>query len=400
MTKKYNKGDKPYAIVVGLDCIQGLQSARILAARGVPVIGISSSGDYYSCRTRVCEEIYVCKTRGPKLIELLEEIGPHFETKPFLLPCQDKNVGTISEYRDRLEPYYRFVMHEAGSLATLADKASFYRYAQQNALPLPQTFFLSNMDDVRQAATQVQYPAIVKPPARDGNWTKHTKLKAIIVRDADDLLATYEKYGTRAEELIVQRLVRGDDDNHYTCNIYFDRQGQPAVTFTSRKLRQWRPATGQACLSDEAENETVVNETMRLFCGVDYRGFAYLEMKRDAEDGQYYIIEPNIGRPTGRAAQAEAAGVEFLYTAYCDAVGLPLPEARQQQYNGVKWIHLLRDIQAALYHLRRGELTLAQWRHSVKGVKSYAVFSWSDPMPFLSAVSQSLFVMFSRRERN
>ncbi|UCG25081.1 MAG: carboxylate--amine ligase, partial [Chloroflexota bacterium] len=86
-------------------------------------------------------------------------------------------------------------------------------------------------------------------------------------------------------------------------------------------------------------------------------------------------------------------------TAYCDSVGLPLPENRRQTYQGVKWIHLMRDIQAALYHLFRRELTLRDWWRSTRGVKAFAVFSWRDPLPFLSAVSQSLFVALSPRER-
>ena len=399
MNEKATNNHKPHAVVVGLDCIQGLQSARILAGHGVPVVGISSDGKYYSCRTNVCEEIHVVKTRGPKLIALLEELGPTFDARPFLLACQDKNVVTISRHREVLEPWYRFVLPDPDVLETLIDKDSFYRFALESGLPLPPTFFVSNREEAEEAALQLTYPVIIKPPAREGNWTKHTKLKAIVADTREDFLAKYDLYQDWADVLIVQRLVEGSDDNHYTCNIYFDQNREPAVTFTSRKLRQWRPTTGQACLSVECRNDEVVEETMRLFCGVNYRGFAYLEMKYDEQMDQYFIIEPNIGRPTGRAAMAEAAGVDFLYTAYCDAVGLPLPENRQQTYQGVKWIHLMRDIQAALHHLARRELTLREWWRSTRGVKAFAVFSWRDPLPFASAIFQSAFVALSPRER-
>ena len=399
MNEKAASNHKPHAVVVGLDCIQGLQSARILAGHGVPVVGISSDGKYYSCRTNVCEEIHVVKTKGPKLIALLEKLGPTFDARPFLLACQDKNVVTISRHREVLEPWYRFVLPDPDVLETLIDKDSFYRFALESGLPLPPTFFVSNKQEAEEAASQLTYPVIIKPPAREGNWTKHTKLKAIVADTREDFLAKYDLYQDWADVLIVQRLVEGSDDNHYTCNIYFDQNREPAVTFTSRKLRQWRPTTGQACLSVECRNDEVVEETMRLFCGVNYRGFAYLEMKYDEQMDQYFIIEPNIGRPTGRAAMAEAAGVDFLYTAYCDAVGLPLPQNRQQTYQGVKWIHLMRDIQAALYHLTRRELTLREWWRSTRGVKAFAVFSRPDPLPFVSAVFQSAFVALSPRER-
>lgn len=47
-------------------------------------------------------------------------------------------------------------------------------------------------------------------------------------------------------------------------------------------------------------------------------------MKKDRRDGRCYLVEPNIGRPIGRLAIAEAGGVPLLYTMSCDAIGRPL----------------------------------------------------------------------------
>jgi predicted ATP-grasp superfamily ATP-dependent carboligase len=105
-------------------------------------------------------------------------------------------------------------------------------------------------------------------------------------------------------------------------------------------------------------------------------------MKRDQRTGQHFIIEPNIGRPTGRSAIAEAGGVEILYTKYCDLANLPLPANREQKYEGVKWIYLMHDIQSSFYYWRRGELTFREWWRSIRGPKYFAVLSWNDPAPF------------------
>ena len=93
-------------------------------------------------------------------------------------------------------------------------------------------------------------------------------------------------------------------------------------------------------------------------------------MKRDARTGGHYIVEPNVGRPTGRSAAAEAAGVELLYAMYCDVLGLPLPEGRlAQRYSGVKWIYFGRDIRSAFYYWRRDELSFAEWVSSLRGTE-------------------------------
>jgi predicted ATP-grasp superfamily ATP-dependent carboligase len=144
-----------------------------------------------------------------------------------------------------------------------------------------------------------------------------------------------------------------------------------------------------------------LQDTLNLFRGVNYHGLGYVEMKRDRSTGKHFIIEPNIGRPTGRSSIAEAGGVELLYTMYCDAVSRPLPENRKQSYSGVKWIYWRRDLQSAAYYWRRGELTMKEWWYSWRGRKGYAVFSWRDPLPFLADVLRavSLIVMRQRKEQ-
>jgi predicted ATP-grasp superfamily ATP-dependent carboligase len=123
-------------------------------------------------------------------------------------------------------------------------------------------------------------------------------------------------------------------------------------------------------------------------------------MKRDARSGKYFIVEPNVGRPTGRSATAEAGGVELLYTMYCDALGLPLPANREQKYTGVKWINSRQDLQSALYRWWHGELTLQEWWQSWHGRRTHAVFAWRDPLPFLVDVARVARVLFSAQERS
>jgi hypothetical protein len=92
--------------------------------------------------------------------------------------------------------------------------------------------------------------------------------------------------------------------------------------------------------------------------------------------------EITVGRPTGQSAVAEAGGVELLYAMHCDAIRWPLPANPGQTYTGVKWIHLRRDSQSALYYWRRRELTPGEWWRSMRGRKKFAMFSWSAPVPF------------------
>jgi hypothetical protein len=66
---------KPLAIVFGLDTNNGLQTARILAQREIPVIGIARDPKHNYCTTKVCEEIIFTDTESDELIESLEALG-------------------------------------------------------------------------------------------------------------------------------------------------------------------------------------------------------------------------------------------------------------------------------------------------------------------------------------
>jgi D-aspartate ligase len=373
----------PHAIVVGLDSFTGLQTARILHRRSIPVIGVASDPGHFCCRTRVCERVVVAGTNAINLIRTLEDLAAQLPGKAVLVPCADESVSLISQHRQRLEKYYYVQLPDPEIVEMLMDKIGFYTYAQGAGLSIPLTFLLHNRSEAERAARKLTYPCVLKPSKKSRTWQQNTNIKAFKIASAEELLATYERCADWAEVLIVQQWIEGTDANLYSCNCYFGSDGDPLVTFIARKLRQWPPETGTSCLGEEVRNDIVLQESIRLFRGVNYRGLGYVEMKRDQRTGLHYIIEPNIGRPTGRSAIAEAGGVELLYTMYCDAVGWPLPANREQKYTGAKWIYWRKDIQSALYYWRRGDLTLREWWQSWRGRKFSAVFSWSDPVPFL-----------------
>jgi len=391
----------PYAIVIGLDTLNGIQTVRILARHKIPIIAIAKDPTHHGCRTRLCERIIFTNTAREDLIQTLVALGPGLKQKAVLYPCADMNVQLISQHRQELEPWFHVVLPAAEVIETLMNKLNFYTFAQQNGFPIPQTRFLNSREDAERTAEELTFPCVLKPPmSAIPEWEKNSKLKAYKLTGPAELLEFYERSKVWAKDLIVQEWVEGPDSNLFSCNCYFNAQFEPVVTFVARKLRQWPPVTGESCLGEECRDDVVLNETLRLFRSAHLRGLGYVEIKRSARSGKYFIIEPNIGRPTGRSPIAEAGGVELLYTMYCDTLGLPLPENLEQKYKGVKWIDLRRDVQSALYHLREGDLTLKGWWQSLQGKKAHALFSWNDPGPFFGDLVRALRLYMVPEERS
>jgi predicted ATP-grasp superfamily ATP-dependent carboligase len=389
MSLRAQSGQMPPAVVISLDGVNGLQTARTLARRGIPVLGIATDRDAPGCRTRVCEEIIFAETRGDGVIAALEALGPRLGSRAVLFPCEDLNVLPVSRHRQRLERWYHIVLPEPDVVEMLMHKASLCEFAEDHGLPIPRTFMLANRSDAEQAARQLVFPCIIKPSPRSRMWEARSRAKVHRASTAGEFLALYDECASWTERLIVQEWVEGPDSSLYTCYGYFGADAEPLVTFVTRKLRQWPAEMGEGCLGEECQNEAVLNETVRFFQSAGMRGFGYLEMKRDARTGQYLIVEPNIGRYTSKSSLAEASGVEMVYTMYCDALGWPLPRERMQKYRGAKWVFLRRDCQSAVHYWRKGELTLVEWLRSLRGVKVDAMFSWSDPAPFWRDVTSA-----------
>jgi predicted ATP-grasp superfamily ATP-dependent carboligase len=362
------------------------------------VYGVAANRRHFGARTNACVDVVESRLTGPALVDTLRSLARRLGPDPaVLVPCTDGAVWALSLHRDQLLDRFRLPLGDHDGIDLLMDKVRFSDHAKIHGLAVPRTEVLRSRADAEKAAEVLSWPSLVKPPVKTETWVAHTSAKAIRVRDARELLEVYDRVADWASVLLAQEWVEGPEDALFSCNAYFDASGTPLVTFVARKLRQWPPQIGTSASGEECRNDEVCEETLRVFGSVGFHGLAYLEMKRDSRTGAMAIIEPNVGRPTGRSAIAEGGGVELVYTAYCDAAGLPLPAERTQQYVGTTWLDVRRDLQAAAVGIRRGELTPREWLSSVRGPRVHAIWSSRDPGPFVTDVADVLGSAVRRR---
>jgi|GEM_PF-198601 len=389
----------PAAIIIGIDCVTGLQTSRLLSSYGIRVIGIASATDHFCCKTNTVEYLVQSATHGRELLSTLRELRADFTQDPVLIPCNDLSVLTISKQRGELQDY-RFVLPEHQLLETLINKVDFARFAEQHSFNVPKTRVLAIQSDAQQAADDLIFPVFLKPAVKTPKWEANTSLKAVRTEHPYELLSAWQKYSQFTDTLIAQEYIPGSVEDCFTVNVYFDRHGTGRCRYTSQKTRQWPPDFGTACLAQESDDIPVAEEAVAFFQRLDFCGLGYLEFKRDKRTGRLLIIEPNIGRPTGRSAMAEACGVPLLLTMYCDAAQLPLPDvsSKAAPSQPLKWVHLRRDLQAGLRAWRREEITLLNWLRSVQGRKIFAVASRRDPRPFFAECQRYLRELVLRQK--
>jgi D-aspartate ligase len=383
-------GNRPAAVVIGLDSITGLQTARVFAARRIPVIGVVRHRRHPSCYTASCRQVVATDETGSNLLEVLDRLARSLEGPAVLVPCTDAAVLALSSGRDALRAGYRAVLPPRGVIEQLLDKARVHAHALALDLPVPRTHVLSCRAHAEEAAATLRFPCALKPAIKTQEWQRRAQAKLFKVCSPTDLLDAYDRCAGWTDVLVVQEWIEGPRTGHLTCNAYFDAASHMRLAFVTRKLRHWPLEGGVGCFSEECRNDEIVEHTRRLFASLGHRGPAYLEMKFDVPSGGYLVVEPNVGRPTGRSAAADAVGVDLLYTQYCDALGLPLPAALPQHFDGTRWIYLRQDVQSAVALWRRGELAVSDWLRSVRGCRRDAVLSLTDPVPFVMDVVAAL----------
>lgn len=377
----------PTVVVVGADNTTGLQTARLFAARGIPVLGLAADPGHHCCRTRALDRVVASATSGPALLASLERLAPDLGDAAVLVPCTDTSVATLAHARGYLSPTYRMALPESHVVDTLLRKDSFAEHAERHGIAVPPTLVVADARTAARVPDELGFPCVVKPPVKSPTWERRVG-KVATVTSAEAWRAGWSALHALASPLVVQAWVDGGEDQLVSCNAFAFADGREPITFVSRKLRQWPRGTGTTSLGEVVDEPEVADLARQLLATVRYHGLLYVEAKRTT-DGRWVVIEPNVGRPTGRSALAEASGVELLLTLYHDVLGMP-PVHQGPIRTDVKWIHWRRDLQSAAAAWRADELTVADWWRSVRGPKTRAVLDLRDLGPFVGEVRQGL----------
>jgi len=395
----------PAAVLSPLDDHMGLDIARTLGRRGIPVYGIDPNSRVAGacskyCHYRRCPPLE--KEGGTAFLEYMKEFGKSFEEKPVLFPLSDDYVLFVSEHRSALQELYAFVMPEHNLLVSLATKDGLQQVAEDRQIPAPRTIFLNQEHPLETTAQKLEFPVILKP-AESTYW--HTpqisrllrkgmlaaRAKVILCRNVDELTAAYRQISRLEDRLVVQEVVPGEDSRLAYFSFYFNRQSEPLGTFAGRKHRVLPVGFGSASFVRSMHDRELEEAAFRILDGVRYCGLGGIEFKKDPRDEKYKLIEFNTryGMWDGLGTMC---GVDLAYIAYCDALHLPVGNLPEYQ-DDVIWVDWQRDARAALEYIKAGKLTFPEWMRSYRGRKMWAVYARDDWRPGV-AYSLSLLQKF------
>ena len=387
--KKVVEKEEPGAVVVGF-WPAGLGIVRSLGRKGITVLGVDSDLNQPGAFTRFCETVHCSDISSHVLIDSLIAVAKGLDVKPVLFLSSDLAVMCISEYREELKKHFRFLLPERDTINTLLNKRDFSLYALRNNLPVPKTVFIGNDQKIKEIADNIEFPCIIKPAFRNELWEKMDIQKTFKIASQDELIGVYKAISTVQKDVIIQEWIPGKDSEIYFCLLYFDESSKPVAHFEGRKILQWPPECGSTAIAEDTECQPVLDESIKLFKLLRYKGIGSVEFKRDPRNGRFMIMEPTVGRTNLQSDIATVCGVDIPYIAYCDILGINTRGKYAKKVRSTKWIHEYNVLQRMRCKNNAYKLKFTELLKILKGNCSYAFFAWDDPFPFVKLLTAIL----------
>jgi len=382
------------AVVTPLDYHMGVDIARSLGRRGIPVHGIDPDPRAPGKGSKFVQLAVSpdCRKSEQDFIQFMIEFGRKLGRKAVLYPVRDDEVMIISKARGQLLEYYEVILPDHATVEKLLTKHGLRQAALECGIPAPKTIYPHNSDEMAYLAEEIDFPVILKP-TESLYWHKPEiasllstgvlagRAKVVLCRDKKELIDTYQKIAVYDDRMVIQEVIPGEDERLVYFASYTNRNSETIASFAGRKIRVIPAGFGSASYVKTYYDPALKEVALKLLSGVKYQGLSGIEFKLDPRDNLYKLVEVNarFGLWDGLSVKL---GIDLPHIYYLDALELPV-EPRHTYAEGVIWVDYFRDIRAFLAYRRLGKLTIGEWLRSLRGDKMVATYARDDWLPFL-----------------
>src|SRR5690606_22406946 len=306
------------AVILGCNYYIGLSTIRCLGKEGIHTVAVDYSYEgTYGADSKYCTEHIIAPhyrkdTEG--FISFLIEYARKQTAKPVLIPCHDNYVEVIDQYLHELKEYYLIPQTEQGLYTKTMDKERLHQLATEHGMLVPETVRLNDDNFYEKIEETIKYPCVVKP-TDSPSFVSIFRKKLFIVNNRQELDDALHKAKEAKQEVIVQRIIPGFDDHMYTFDAYLNQDAKVTHWVTAQKFRQYPINFGASVYTGQRYVPELKEIGTRFLEAIGFKGFVEIEFKKDAETGQFYLIELNV-RITNFNTLLNKVGFNFPYITY------------------------------------------------------------------------------------
>ena len=370
----------PGAIVIG-GYANGVSALRGLARAGVRTAVILTKSHDIAQHSRYAHEahrVLDLQERPDGLLELLERQAQQWRGWA-IIPANDYALTALAQHRELLSRWYRVTVPDQEIVRRVVDKAETQRLAREVGVDVPRSY--GPASPMTAAREDIVYPVVVKPLESALFWETFGK-KLLVARNRAELIAAVNQMELTGIQAEVFDLVPGSDGRFFNYTVYMDRNSQPVAEFSFRKLRKAPPFYGVARAAEVAAVPELREPTIALLQRIGWQGMASAEYKLDPRDGRYRLMEIN-GRCFLTHGLATRCGVNYPLLAWREHALGETVSAQPNDWRGF-WLHLHADLLYTAVQERGPDWSWGDFFRSYRGPWVDAVWSPSDPKPFLA----------------
>ena len=375
----------------------GLGVIRSLGRLGVPVYGVHESPLAPAAGSRYLHGRYFWQPGAGDherirdgLITLADRIGQ----PAVLLPTDDAGAIFLAEHGADLRSRFLFPAPPPTLPRRVAGKFSLAQLCAVLGVPAPSATIPQTPAAAHEFAARAGYPLIGKlaTPWEGGTQAdarQHGSLRSTsILTTAAQLDETLAACASAGAGLMLQEFIPGGRDTDWFFHGYCNAGSVCRPAFTGVKERSYPAYAGLTSLGRAQDNPVLRDQITDMLARIDYRGILDLDLRLDQRTGQYKLLDfnPRLGAQF-RLFQT-TAGLDVATAAYLDLtgqdapgqVGVPGQAAPEQAPR--RFVVENYDPIGALGYWRSGDLSIASWLRSLRGIDEAAWFARDDLRPF------------------
>lgn len=359
----------------------GLGVIRSLGRAGVPVYGVHEDRLAPAANSRYLRGRFFWRpdaSDADRVIAGLWRLSEIIGGPAVLITTDDAGAIFLAEHGARLRPAFLFPQPPPGLPRRLAGKYSLHEVCRELGVPSPRTALPQSLGNALEFAQADGYPVIAKltAPWHAGRGLRSTR----VLTDARDLGRVYESCARAGAGLMLQEFVPGGRGHDWFFHGYCDARSECRPAFTGVKERSYPPGAGLTSFGRAVRNDTLRGEITKLLARLGYRGLLDLDIRLDARDGRYHLLDFNPRLGAQFRLFRDTAGTDVALAAYLDLTGQPVPSA--PQVDGRTFMVENYDPVSALVRWRAGELDPRSWLASARTADELAWFAADDLRPF------------------
>jgi D-aspartate ligase len=359
----------------------GLGVIRSLGRAGVPVYGVhegtwapAASSRYLAGRFFWQPNAADVERVTAGLLRLAARIG----RPSVLLTTDDAGAIFLAEHGRDLRQWFMFPDPPSDLPRRLAGKYSLYQACLELGVPSPRAAIPSSFGAAREFASDIGYPLIAKLTTP---WTAGSGLRSTsVVADQTELEDLFRLCDESGAGLMLQEFIPGGRGHDWFFHGYCDANSVCQPAFTGIKERSYPAGAGLTSLGRSVPNEKLRDQVTSLLARLGYRGLLDLDIRLDARNGEYNLLDFNPRLGAQFRVFRDTAGTDVALAAYLDLTGQAIPAG--EQVDGRTFLVENYDPLSALASWRRGEADLRPWLSSLRTVDEAAWFARDDLRPF------------------